>query len=275
MPVDQRNETAPWRSAGASVPRSATAAGRADPRPAMIITATYSPARPSSNDGSNRHLVTLSVLTLATSLVVFLAWQFFGGSWRPAVFGLGHRSAETTVAIELDGVSEPVSVGPEELPNGPPRKPRASERLPPVSAMGFIWPTTGVISQEFGCTDFELEPWNASLGCRFHYGIDIANGAGTPILAAKAGRVVFAGWQDGDGFGYRVVLIDPDGVQTIYAHLCCPPDVQAGQEVSQSEQIGLMGTTGASSGSHLHFGVEVDGVTVDPRGYLPDGAPDG
>jgi hypothetical protein len=86
----------------------------------MIITAAYSPAKPSSNDGSNRHLVTLSVLTLATLLVVFVAWQFFGGSWRPAVFGLGHRSAETTVVIAKDGLSKPVSVGPEEPPNGPP-----------------------------------------------------------------------------------------------------------------------------------------------------------
>jgi murein DD-endopeptidase MepM/ murein hydrolase activator NlpD len=142
-----------------------------------------------------------------------------------------------------------------------------------VSTLGYVWPTIGTVTQEFGCTDFDLEPWNAEVGCRFHYGIDIANEPGTPILAAHAGRVVDSGWAE-DGYGYRVVLSDADGVRTLYGHLCCAPGVIVGQEVEQGEQIGLMGTTGASSGPHLHFAIEIDGAYVNPRNYLPNFMPE-
>jgi murein DD-endopeptidase MepM/ murein hydrolase activator NlpD len=133
-------------------------------------------------------------------------------------------------------------------------------------------PTTRVITQEFGCTAVALEPWNGALGCRFHRGIGFANAAGTPMHAAKAGQVAFAGWED-DGDGYRVLLVEAAAGQTLYGHLCGSPGLAAGQAVAQGDQIGQMGTTGASSGNQLHFAVVVDGMAVNPWDYLPSETP--
>ena len=136
------------------------------------------------------------------------------------------------------------------------------------SGAGFVWATEGWITQEYGCTDFALEPWHEELGCPFHHGIDIGNLPRTPVRAARDGEVTWAGWRD-DGYGYSVLLDHGGGLVTRYGHFCCPPGVVAGQRVKRGDPIGLMGSTGASSGSHLHFAVEVDGRDVDPRPLLP------
>lgn len=158
----------------------------------------------------------------------------------------------------------PIDPGPAPKPTAPGTGRRAGAAPRPA----FIWPTPGWVTQEFGCTDFSLEPWNAAADCRFHYGIDIGNQPETPVLAVKAGTVVFAGWRDDDGYGFRVLLDHGNGERSLYAHLCCPPSVRAGQQVSQGEIVGLMGSTGASSGSHLHLALEIDGQAVDPRRHL-------
>jgi murein DD-endopeptidase MepM/ murein hydrolase activator NlpD len=101
-----------------------------------------------------------------------------------------------------------------------------------------------------------------------HMGLDFAAPRGTPILAPAHGTVIFAGWQGAYG---RLVEIDHGfGVTTRYAHLTSI-SVQEGQEVGTSDTIGQVGTTGRSTGPHLHYEVRVDGTAEDPENYLKAG----
>ncbi len=108
------------------------------------------------------------------------------------------------------------------------------------SASGWIWPTRGVFTSGFG--------WRWG---RMHKGIDIANNVGTNIVAAKAGRVTFSGWHDG-GYGYLVTIQHDDGSRSLYAHNSRLL-VREGEEVAQGQPISHMGSTGRSTGPHLHF----------------------
>jgi murein DD-endopeptidase MepM/ murein hydrolase activator NlpD len=116
----------------------------------------------------------------------------------------------------------------------------------------FVWPASGTISQPFR--------W-------YHKGIDIANKAGPVVLAADAGKVILAGWPDSIGYGNRVIIDHGNGYQTLYAHLA-KIYVVAGQTVKRGDQIGVMGSTGRSTGIHLHFEVHKNGVAVDPLTIL-------
>ena len=123
------------------------------------------------------------------------------------------------------------------------------------SSAGFIWPVQGPITSPFG--------WRWG---RMHEGIDIGVGYGTPIHAAAAGTVIYCGWESGYG---NLVVIDHGGnLATAYGHQSSIA-VSCGQQVDQGQVIGLVGTTGFSTGPHLHFEVRVDGSPVDPLGYLP------
>ncbi len=122
------------------------------------------------------------------------------------------------------------------------------------SAAGFIWPVSGQVVSGFGMR------WG-----RMHEGIDIAAGMGTPVHAAAAGTVIHAGWLG--GYGNLVVLDHGDGLATAYAHASALL-VVVGQSVSQGETVSLVGSTGHSTGPHLHFEVRVNGVAVDPLLYL-------
>lgn len=122
-----------------------------------------------------------------------------------------------------------------------------------ISATGqFIWPASGSMAQYYR--------W-------YHQGIDIANKAAPPILAADAGLVTIAGWPDNIGYGNRVLIDHGNGFQTLYAHLS-RIFVSSGQTVKRGDQIGQMGSTGRSSGVHLHFEIRQNGAAVDPLGYL-------
>lgn len=122
---------------------------------------------------------------------------------------------------------------------------------------GYIWPSVGVISSGYG--------WRWG---RMHRGIDIAGPIGTPIVAAAAGEVVFAGWSSG-GYGNLVEVKHGDGSVTLYAHNN-KILVRRGQWVEQGEQIAEMGSTGYSTGPHLHFEIRPDGqTTVNPIAFLP------
>ena len=124
-------------------------------------------------------------------------------------------------------------------------------------AGGFVWPVQGAITSGFGqrCLDGV---------CRAHEGIDIAAPEGAQIVAAAAGTVIFAGWMDGYG---NLTLIDHgNGVATAYGHQSAI-FVTSGP-VSQGQAIGAVGSTGHSTGPHLHFEVRINGAPVDPLGYL-------
>jgi len=112
------------------------------------------------------------------------------------------------------------------------------------------WPVSGSISQSFG---------------RGHTGMDIAGSTGSAISAADGGTVTFAGWQG--GYGNFVIVNHGNGVVTRYAH-CSKLLVKSGQKVSQGQTIGLRGSTGRSTGPHLHFEVMVGGAFRNPINYL-------
>lgn len=122
-----------------------------------------------------------------------------------------------------------------------------------VQATGsFIWPTTGRITQW---------PWAR------HVAIDLGTPTGTPIYAADAGYVVESGWS-GVGYGQYVLLDHGTGFRTLYAHMS-KRLVQRGQTVEKGQKIGLVGSTGNSTGPHLHFEIYKDGVLRSPLNYLP------
>ncbi len=130
--------------------------------------------------------------------------------------------------------------------------PTAPSGASPHGTGDFIMPTTGVITQYFHSA---------------HNGWDIANRPGTEIWAADNGRVIFSGWNN-HGLGYAVAIDHGNGYQTWYGHMLEHPPVQVGQAVGQGEFIGPMGSTGFSTGPHVHFVIAYNGVYQDPGNYL-------
>ena len=127
----------------------------------------------------------------------------------------------------------------------------------PFNPTGWIWPTQGIFSSGYG--------WRWG---RMHNGIDVANNIGTPIVAAKAGRVLRSGWNDG-GYGYLVELQHEDGSTSLYGHNSRIL-VRVGDLVEQGSVISLMGSTGNSTGPHLHFEIRPPGRgAVNPLPLLP------
>ncbi len=122
----------------------------------------------------------------------------------------------------------------------------------------FLWPTRGRLTSPFG--------WRLLRGKRqYHTGIDIANRTGTPIYAAASGVVSFSGWIRGYG---RVVIISHSyGYKTVYGH-CSVLLVRTGQYVRQGQYIAKMGSTGYSTGPHLHFEIRKNGKPQNPLNYL-------
>ncbi|MDR1099991.1 MAG: M23 family metallopeptidase [Treponema sp.] len=121
----------------------------------------------------------------------------------------------------------------------------------------FIWPVSGYITSLYG---FRNSPFT---GVRqFHSGLDIGSPTGTPIRAAMSGRVSAVGWDN--SFGNYVVVSHHSGYRTLYAHLSLVR-VKSGAYVGTGERIGDVGSTGLSTGPHLHFTVYKNGVTVNPR----------
>lgn len=119
------------------------------------------------------------------------------------------------------------------------------------SATGrFIWPASGTLTQGF---------W------RWHPGIDVANSWGTNMVASDGGRVTWAGW---GAYGIYVQIDHGNGFSTLYGHMA-RTYVSVGQYVDRGQSIGLMGSTGRSSGPHVHFELHYQGVAQDPMRYLP------
>ncbi|MFB2938321.1 peptidoglycan DD-metalloendopeptidase family protein [Aerosakkonemataceae cyanobacterium BLCC-F154] len=122
---------------------------------------------------------------------------------------------------------------------------------------GYVWPARGVLTSGYG--------WRWG---RMHRGIDIANATGTPIFASAPGVVTYARWNSG-GYGNLVQIRHPDGSTTYYAHNS-RIFVQEGQVIEQGQHIAAMGSTGRSTGPHLHFEIRPDGKkAVNPIAYLP------
>jgi murein DD-endopeptidase MepM/ murein hydrolase activator NlpD len=139
----------------------------------------------------------------------------------------------------------------------------------------FIAPEVAPVSQPFGPTDFSLEPpltYNGTFYPHFHTGIDLAAPLDTPVHAAADGVVLLAAAsvdQNGKlvGYGNYVVIAHPDGFVTLYGHLDSIA-VKAGQVVHQGDIVGQEGSTGWSTGPHVHFEIRHDGQFLDPAPYL-------
>ena len=144
------------------------------------------------------------------------------------------------------------------------------------SSLGWIWPTSGKITQPYGCTGFYAEPARGRCA-HFHNGIDIADDRGTPVRAVASGVVFLVGWDpwihpDPD---WMVIIDHGNGLRTMYAHLRASSvdGITVGAHVYQGQLIGLMDMTGHATGPHLHFGVYLNGNDTNPRNYLPGNPP--
>ena len=123
--------------------------------------------------------------------------------------------------------------------------------------IGLIRPVSGIITSRFGA--------GSSIRRSAHTGLDIATSTGTPIAAAASGTVTFSGYKG--SYGNMIVITHTNGVQTYYGH-CSKLYVSAGQTVSQGQTIGAVGSTGNSTGPHLHLEVRVNGVAYNPQNYV-------
>lgn len=157
------------------------------------------------------------------------------------------------VLIVPDGVPPETKVKP--LPRAQPQYLAQGPQSPTFNApfgASFIWPVGGSLSQYFA--------W-------YHPGIDIANRSAPGVAAADGGVVVVAGWPDGYGYGNRVVIDHGNGYRSLYGHLS-NIYVSAGETVTRGQLIGKMGSTGRSTGIHLHLEIHYKGVAVNPLAIL-------
>ncbi len=132
-----------------------------------------------------------------------------------------------------------------------------------ISLAGWARPASGYINSVYG--------WSAQYGSSFHKGVDLGAGCNQNIYAGSSGTVVYAagGWNG--GYGNYIIVDHGNGVQTAYAHIIEGGIlVSAGQQIVVGQNIARAGTTGNSTGCHLHYEVRLDGVTTDPVQYMAD-----
>ena len=168
----------------------------------------------------------------------------------------GQYGVSVTSIIELNRLTSPdqLRVGQVLLVPKTASTPRASRSS--LSAAGMIWPVLGRITSRFG------PRWGT-----IHQGLDIAAPTGTAIVAARAGRVVLSGWWG--GYGKCVLIYHGSGMHTLYAH-ASRLLVTEGDRVGQGEAIAKIGSTGNSTGPHLHFEVRINDDFRDPLNFLPE-----
>jgi murein DD-endopeptidase MepM/ murein hydrolase activator NlpD len=137
---------------------------------------------------------------------------------------------------------------------------RRGTSRPPTSTGVFAWPASGVVTSDFG---YRTHPIFGNT--RFHTGIDIGAYSGSPIWAADGGTIIYSGWLG--GYGNTVMIDHGRGLVTLYAH-CSALYVRQGQSVTKGQTIAAVGSTGNSTGPHLHFEVRQDGNPISPWGFL-------
>lgn len=134
-------------------------------------------------------------------------------------------------------------------------------RRTPINSTGiFIWPVSGYITSDFGNRTHPIFKVTS-----FHSGIDIGASSGTSIKAADSGEVMYAGWRG--GYGRTVIIDHGSGETSLYGH-CSSLNVSEGQTINKGDIIASVGSTGYSTGPHLHFEIRVDGEPQDPMGWL-------
>jgi murein DD-endopeptidase MepM/ murein hydrolase activator NlpD len=160
-----------------------------------------------------------------------------------------------TLPVAVIEEPTPVEVAPV-IVSSPTEAPVAAAVAPPSSNGSLIWPVSGPISSYMdGSHPLGID-------------IDLYNNPYAPIAAATSGTVVFAGGDPCCSYGYYVIVISSDGIETVYAHFSSIA-VSVGQTVSQGDMLGNAGCTGYCTGNHLHFEVIDNGTRVNPLSYLP------
>lgn len=127
----------------------------------------------------------------------------------------------------------------------------------------FSMPVSGTITSTFGYRRLTMQ--DGSVNSEMHQGLDIAAAMGTKICAAFGGTVKFAGVQS--GYGNTIILSHANGIETLYGH-CSKLCVSVGETVKKGDGIGEVGSTGKSTGPHVHFEVRVNGTAVNPVNYI-------
>lgn len=195
-----------------------------------------------------------------TGLAVTASMGGIGGGRLPEAGGVGvvsRRAIQEAIQARtvLESLDREMSVRRQSLNE---LRHVIAENMSYMAARPSIWPAYGFVSSGFGYR-FTVFGWG------HHDGIDISGRVGTPIVATADGTVTFAGWREGYG---RTVIIDHGyGWSTVYAH-CTKLAVELGDRVKRGEVIGFIGSTGRSTGPHLHYEVRVNGRVVNPRYYL-------
>ena len=123
--------------------------------------------------------------------------------------------------------------------------------------ISLIKPVSGILSSRFGV--------RSSIRSSAHTGLDIATSTGTPVVAAASGTVSYSGWKG--SYGNLLIINHSNGVQTYYGH-CSKLYASVGQSVSQGQTVCAVGSTGNSTGPHLHFEVRLNGVAYNPQNYV-------
>jgi murein DD-endopeptidase MepM/ murein hydrolase activator NlpD len=164
------------------------------------------------------------------------------------------RSDRDSTLAEIDALEQQSAALAERIRQAQQRAASAPAVIAPSGSGVLGWPVSGPVTSGFGSR------WG-----RMHEGIDIAVGEGTPVRAAAAGTVIYAGWMS--GYGNLVVIDHGNGLSTAYAHNSSLA-VSVGQSVAAGEVVSYSGNTGNSTGPHVHFEVRVNGSAVDPLGYL-------
>ena len=205
--------------------------------------------------------------TLRILPVSGVAHTVSGGDTIYSIAKKYQANAQAILDFPFNDISDDFQVATGEvliIPDGaPPEKPKpaptqylASEKQNiNVSELGtskFSWPASGDLAQYFS--------W-------YHPAIDISNLGGGPIRASDSGTVTVAGWPDGSGYGNRVLIDHGNGYTTLYAHLSAVY-VRPGQTISKGAVIGAMGSTGRSSGVHVHLEIRKNGQALNPLSIL-------
>lgn len=133
-----------------------------------------------------------------------------------------------------------------------------------TNTQGWVRPTAGVVTSRYGWRSYPLNPSRRD----FHMGVDISSGTNSPVVAAKAGTVTASNSGYNWGYGNYVDIDHGDGLMTRYAHLAPGWKASVGQKVAAGERIGTQGTTGASTGVHLHFEIHKNGKHTNPENYM-------
>ncbi|MCL5407658.1 MAG: peptidoglycan DD-metalloendopeptidase family protein [Patescibacteria group bacterium] len=219
-----------------------------------VLASTEITAQPQVKKADEKRTKTITYTVEGNDTISSIAWKY--GLKIATIKSVNNLSSDVIRPGQQLKIS-PQDVDPSTINNLQKKKVAGASTVVPFGGT-FRRPTSGFsMSQPFGHTSYE----------NFHDGIDLDSRSGSTIFAAASGRVVSVtrGW--GGGFGNHIVIDHGGGFQTLYGHMSSF-SVSSGQWVNQGQPIGIMGSTGWSTGTHLHFRITINGRAVNPLNYL-------